>query len=88
MTLRACFICFLLAAAPVAAAPNAQLVASVQHDLDAFGYSQVDAGTLSTRQIAALYLHLGTRRPSITGLSRLRTRQRIDVILGWDAPAN
>ncbi|MEL6587205.1 MAG: hypothetical protein AAFY65_10030 [Pseudomonadota bacterium] len=73
---------------PSAAAPNAQLVASVQNRLDRIGFTQVDARTLSTRQIAALHMELQGRAFSRFGPGFLRTREKVKVILGWDAPSN
>lgn len=75
-----------LAAAPAIAAPNAQLVASVQQRLNKMGFSAVDAGLLSTRQIAALHMQLQGGAPSF-GPEWVTTRQKVTVILGWDTPA-
>lgn len=77
----------LLAIAPPAPAAErderAQLEASVQHRLDRAGFEHVDAAALSTRQLAALHMELRSGRLRF-GLSRLDTRSRIEVILGWD----
>ena len=70
-------------ATPAVAAPNAQLVASVQSRLDRAGFAHVDAGTLTTRQIAALHLQLSNRQVS-GGFHGLDMRGKIEVILGWD----
>lgn len=82
---KALLLALLLAATvPVQAAPNAQLVASVQQRLDRVGFPDVDAATLSTRQIAALHLELDGRAMDFGGFARLTTQQRVRVILGWD----
>ncbi|SFJ09205.1 hypothetical protein [Jannaschia pohangensis] len=82
--LTALLVAVTLGGAPAAAAPNAQLVASVQHRLNVFGFDHVDAATLTTRQIAALHMQLQGRAGSLYGANYIRTRQRIQVILGWD----
>ncbi|WP_371156660.1 hypothetical protein [Jannaschia sp. 2305UL9-9] len=74
-----------LATAPAIAAPNAQLVASVQNRLDRLGFDAVDADSLTTRQIAALHMQLQGRALSF-GPGWIKTRQRVQVILGWDDP--
>ncbi|GIT90977.1 hypothetical protein JANAI62_14320 [Jannaschia pagri] len=74
-----------LVAGPSVAAPNAQLVASVQNRLDRLGFSAVEADRLSTRQIAALHLQLQGRALDF-GPQRLTTRQRVKTILRWDPP--
>lgn len=77
-------IAALAMATPAVAAPNAQLVASVQQRLDILGFRDVDAGDLTTIQIAALHLELQGRAMSFGGFNRMNTRQRVKVILGWD----
>jgi hypothetical protein len=72
-------------AAPAVAAPNAQLVASVQHRLDHLGFADVDAATLSTRQIAALHMELQGRALGY-GAPWIETRQKVKAILRWDPP--
>lgn len=67
------------------ARPNAQLVRSVQYKLDVLQFGHVDARRLTNRQIAALHLEL-TDQPVVFGRGFIRTRQKIEVILGWDAP--
>tara|TARA_R110002012_G_scaffold34960_1_gene100391 strand:- start:655 stop:927 length:273 start_codon:yes stop_codon:yes gene_type:complete len=74
----------LAVATPVMAAPNAQLVASVQQRLDILGFRDVDAGTLTTRQIAALHMQLQGRAMDFGGFRRMNTRSRVKVILSWD----
>lgn len=69
--------------APAAAAPNAQLVASVQQRLDLLGFSDVDAGTLTTAQIAALHLELQGRSMDFGGVERMKIRMRVKAILNW-----
>ena len=68
-------------ATPVVAAPNKQLVASVQHRLNVLGFSKVDAGTLSTAQIGALHLRL--QGSFAFGYNRIRKQQEVKVILQW-----
>ncbi len=77
-------IAALAVATPALAAPNAQLVASVQQRLNLLGFRGVDAGELTTSQIAALHLELQGRAMSIGGFNRMNTRQRVKVILGRD----
>ncbi len=67
---------------PVTAAPNQQLVNSVQHRLNILGFSHVDAGELTTNQIGALHLRL--QGNYTFGLNRVRARQEVKVILEWD----
>ncbi|WP_179378923.1 hypothetical protein [Jannaschia marina] len=74
----------LTVAVPAVAEPNAQLVASVQQRLNLLGFRDVDASTLSTRQIAALHMQLQGRALDFGGFNRLNTRSRVQVILGWD----
>lgn len=71
-------------ASPVVAAPNAQLVASVQQRLNHLGFREVDASTLTTRQIAALHMQLQGRALDFGGFNRIDTRNRVKVILNWD----
>lgn len=71
-------------AVPVNAAPNAQLVSSVQQRLDLLGFRDVDASTLTTRQIAALHMQLQGRTLDFGGFNRMNARSRVQVILGWD----
>jgi len=75
----------LAAPLPVQAAPNAQLVASVQSRLDRLGFTEVDASALSTRQIAALHLQLQGQALSF-GPNWIRTRQDVKAILRLDPP--
>lgn len=83
--MRALIIALSLAiATPVLAAPNAQLVASVQQRLDILGFRDVNAGTLSTAQIAALHTQLQGRAMDFGGFNRINTRSRVKVILGWE----
>ncbi|CTQ31565.1 hypothetical protein [Jannaschia rubra] len=84
MRLALIFALALSAAAPVMAEPNAQLVASVQQRLDILGFADVDARTLTTRQIAALHLELQGNAMDFGGFNRMNTRQRVKIILGWD----
>ncbi len=79
---RALLLCLGLAVAtPAVAAPNAQLVASVQQRLDIIGFHAVDAGTLTNSQIAALHLELQGRAMDLDAIVRMETRNRVTVIL-------
>lgn len=73
-------------AAPVYADPNPQLVASVQSRLNWLGFRNVDARTLSTRQVAALHLKLQGSNTGGFGFSNNRQRLRSEVrtILRWE----
>jgi hypothetical protein len=69
-------------AAPAAfAAPNAQIVASVQQRLNVLGFRDVDASTLTTSQIGALHLELDSRALSFSGFNRINARSKVKVIL-------
>ncbi|MGB3553085.1 MAG: hypothetical protein WBA25_00425 [Jannaschia sp.] len=81
--LRALAVAASLAATPAVAAPNAQLVTSVQQRLDRIGFDAVEARSLTTRQIAALHMELQGRALA-PGPRWIDTRQRVRVILGWD----
>lgn len=85
MTLRPvlALMAALACAMPAAAAPNAQLVASVQQRLDGLGFRHVNAGTLTTRQIAALHLQLTSRSVGF-GPRWIDRRARVKAILRWD----
>lgn len=74
----------LTVALPATAGPNAQLVTSVQHRLNVLGFRDVDAGTLSTAQIAALHLYLDGPVLDFGGFDRMNARSRVKVILGWE----
>lgn len=71
-------------AAPAIAQPNAQLVNSVEQRLAILGFQNVDASTLSTRQVAALHLELQREAFSFDNFNRINARSRVKVILGWD----
>lgn len=68
-------------AAPAFAAPNAQLVNSVEQRLSIIGFSKVDGSELSTSQISALHLRL--QGSYEFGLDRVRAQQDVKVILNW-----
>lgn len=75
-------------AAPLAAQrdgprQSAQLAASAQYVLNRLGYQQVDATSLSTRQLAAIHTQFHGRRLNF-GRQWIDSRGRIAVILGWD----
>ncbi|MEM9581557.1 MAG: hypothetical protein AAGA08_00425 [Pseudomonadota bacterium] len=81
--IRAGLIASLLAlTAPALAAPNAQLVRSVEHRLAIIGMRDVDVSTLSTAQVGALHMKLQGRYADFH--QRVRTRQEVKVILGWE----
>ncbi|PTX57493.1 hypothetical protein C8N43_2163 [Litoreibacter ponti] len=69
-------------ATPSFAAPNQQLVNSVQHRLNSLGFQAVDAGSLSGHQIAALHLALQGRIGF--GPNRIRKQQEVKNILNWN----
>ncbi|UWQ22319.1 hypothetical protein [Jannaschia sp. W003] len=77
------------AASPVAAqgANTSQLAASVQHRLNTLGFGDVDARTLSTRQLGALHLKLQGPVFGGVGLNNrwIRKRAEVQSILGWEA---
>jgi hypothetical protein len=74
-------------AAPLAAetAPrqSAQLAANAQFVLNRLGFQVVDAGSLSTRQLAAIQTQFNNPRLSF-GRNWINSRGRMKVILGWD----
>lgn len=86
MKVAALALAAVLAAGPVVAAPNAQLVSSVQMRLNTLGFGAVDASSLSTRQIAALHMQLQGRNMAF-GIPQMDTRQKVRVILDWDGYA-
>ena len=75
-----------LVSLPATAAPNAQLVRSVEHRLAVIGFSDVDVSKLSTSQVGALHLRL--QGNYTFGLNRVRAQQEVKVILGWDESDN
>ena len=84
--MRAAFVLSaLLVCAPLAgkAEPSPQFVASVQSRLDMVGYPQVDAASLTTRQLAALHMQIGSRY-AVTGSRWLEGRRKVQAILRWD----
>lgn len=62
---------------------NSQLAANAQYVLNRLGYQEVDARSLSTRQLAAIQTQFGGNRLSF-GRPWINSRGRIQVILGWD----
>ncbi|MEP3347309.1 MAG: hypothetical protein ABJN34_07210 [Litoreibacter sp.] len=64
---------------PASAAPNAQLVNSVQQRMNVLGFRDVDVSQLTSHQIVALHLKL--QGPSNSGI---RKKQDIRAILRWD----
>lgn len=85
--MRALLVAALLATtSPAIAAPNAQLVRSVEHRLAVIGFGHVDASTLSTAQIGALHMKL--QGPYASTFRRVRTQQEVKIILEWDGSEN
>lgn len=78
----ALLIAALLAATPISAKPNAQLVQSVENGLSLWGLGDVNGDALSTSQIAALHLKL-TNAPPRFGLNAIRFKQELKSILRW-----
>ena len=76
----------LLLAAPVQAAPNEQLLQSIEHRLKSWNVGPVDYDRLTTRQAAALHLKL-TNAPPRFGQRAFLFRQELKTILKWD-PVN
>lgn len=74
-------------AAAEARAPHPQLVRSVQHRLNRIGFRDVDARTLSTRQIAALHMRLQGPIFGGVGLDNrwINLRSEVRRILLWEA---
>jgi len=73
-------------AAPALSQQSSQLAASVQHRLNALGFREVDARTLSTRQLAALHLKLQGPVFGGVGLRNryINLRSEVGVILRWE----
>lgn len=69
-------------AVPASAQPNAQLVNSVEQRLAILGFNDVDAATLSNRQIAELHLELQGNAFSFDNFGRINARSRVKIILG------
>ena len=71
---------------PTRAAQSDQLAASVQRRLNLLGFRDVDARTLSTRQLAALHTKL--QGPIFGGIGLdnrfINLRSEVRVILGWE----
>ena len=67
------------APAPAGTAP--QVVGEVQRMLRETGFGEVDANTLSTSQVAAIYLQLQGRALEPAGLRGVEARQRVRAIL-------
>ncbi|GFE65027.1 hypothetical protein [Litoreibacter roseus] len=82
-TFCAVAIATILSTAAVTAAPNSQLVNSVQNRLNLYGFSDVDARELTNHQIAALHLKF-SEAPGLFGGKSIRFKQEIKVILEWD----
>lgn len=83
--LRAAALAVVCLCAPLTASaePSPQFVASVQHRLDMAGFAQVDATSLTTRQLAALHMQIGSRY-AVTGPRWIEGRERVKAILRWD----
>ena len=85
MKIRAVLIAALLAATPlaVAAAPNEQLLRSIEHRLAFWNVGPVDYLALTTSQAAALHLKLTNAPPRFSQRAFL-FRQELKTILQWD----
>lgn len=85
MSVRAIFVAAIMATAPmaVAAAPNEQLLRSIEHRLTFWNVGPVDYQTLTTAQASALHLKL-TNAPSRFSQRAFLFRQELKTILQWD----
>lgn len=82
--IRAVLIAALLASAtPAAAAPNEQLLRSIEHRLAFWNVGPVDYDALTTSQAAALHLKLTNAPPRFSGRAHM-FRQELLTILRWD----
>jgi hypothetical protein len=70
-------------AAPAAAAQTSQLALSVQFQLNALGFEEVDASSLTLRQLAAIHTQVDASWP-LGGLRALRQRGTVRNILRID----
>ncbi len=83
--IRAALLTAALTFAPVAAtaAPNEQLLRSIEHRLQFWNVGPVDYSTLTTSQAAALHLRLTNAPPRFSGRASF-FRQELILILNWD----
>lgn len=83
--IRAVVLSGVLALLPVmsVAAPNAQLLRSIESRLQFWNVGPVDYDALTTSQAAALHLKLTNAPPRFSGRAHL-FRQELKTILGWD----
>ncbi|RLJ41109.1 hypothetical protein BCF46_2897 [Litoreibacter meonggei] len=82
--IRAGLIATLLAlASPVSAAPNEQLLRSIEHRLAFWNVGPVDYNALTTSQAAALHMKLTNAPSRFSGRSHM-FRQELLTILSWD----
>ena len=82
--IRACAIVALMAlTAPVSAAPNEQLLRSIEHRLAFWNVGPVDYKALTTSQAAALHMKLSNAPSRFSGRSHM-FRQELLTILRWD----
>lgn len=83
--IRALCISALLALVPATAgaAPNAQLLRSIEHRLNIWNVGPVDYDSLTTSQASALHLKL-TNAPSRFSGRASFFRQELITILNWD----
>ncbi|WP_298258812.1 hypothetical protein [uncultured Litoreibacter sp.] len=69
--------------APAFAAPNEQLLRSIEHRLAFWNVGEVDYSALTTSQAAALHLKLSNAPSRFSGRSSF-FRQELLTILQWD----
>ncbi|SFR33260.1 hypothetical protein [Litoreibacter janthinus] len=77
----------LVLAAPVTAAPNEQLLRSIENRLVFWNVGPVDYKALSTSQAAALHMKLSNAPSRFSGRSHM-FRQELLTILRWDGSEN
>ena len=73
----------LVLASPVNAAPNGQLLRSIEHRLAFWNVGEVDYKALTTSQAAALHIKLTNAPSRFSGRSHM-FRQELLAILRWD----
>ena len=82
--IRAALIAGLFAlSAPAVAAPNEQLLRSIEHRLTFWNVGEVDYKALTTSQAAALHMKLSNAPPRFSGRAHM-FRQELLTILRWD----
>lgn len=82
--IRAALLAALIAlTAPAVAAPNEQLLRSIEHRLAFWNVGEVDYKALTTSQAAALHMKLTNAPSRFSGRSHM-FRQELLTILRWD----